>query len=257
MADINHLQELVTYEQNCDLKMAFGLKQEDVNFEKSSSNFEKMKVKNSTKYVNHGVAAALRVYAEETGREDVLTTAFLIDTIATWFKLMTSRSIQLSFSRMNEDVYTSSIDSLLKFRSIIFDCKVGAKGQSKPWQSAAVMATDSVLRLQEFFLKHEGFDFFLGGRLTQDSLENIFSQLRSRQMRPNALQLKDSLKLLTVSQYLNSVEQSSYEWEDNSWLLEFPSYLEAKATKTKVVSNRTDQDIMPTNQHVIHVSAVV
>lgn len=115
VADINHLQELVTYEQNCDLKMACGLKQEDVNFEKSSSNFEKMKVKNSTKYVNHGVAAALRAYAEETAREDVLNTVFLIDTIAAWFKLMTSRCIQLSFSRINENVYTSSIDSLLKF----------------------------------------------------------------------------------------------------------------------------------------------
>ncbi|XP_065086686.1 uncharacterized protein LOC135708493 [Ochlerotatus camptorhynchus] len=66
VADITHLQELVTYEQNCDLKMACGLKLEDVNFDRNSSNFEKMKVKNSTKYVNHGVAAALRVFAEET-----------------------------------------------------------------------------------------------------------------------------------------------------------------------------------------------
>lgn len=223
VADIDHLRELVVYEQDCDLRMACGLKLEDVDFSKSTSNFEKMKVKNSTKYASHAVAAALRIFGKETGRTDVLTTAFLIDQIASWFSYMTTRSIQLAFSLKNENAYAKAISSMNTFRSIIYSCKVGAEGRNKPWQSAVVMATDSILRLQECFLRDHGYDFFLGGRLTQDSLENVFSQLRSRQIRPNALQVKDSLKLLTVSQYLNDIATTSYEWDEGSWLLEFPN----------------------------------
>lgn len=238
VADIYHLRELVVYEKDCDLRMACGLKLEDVDFSKSASNFEKMKVKNSTKYASHAVAAALRMFGEETGRTDVLTTAFLIDQIASWFTYMTSRSIQLAFSLKNDNAYSKAISSLKTFRSIIHNCKVGAQGRSKPWQSAVVMVTDSMLRLQESFLRDHGFDFFLGGRLTQDPLENSFSQLRSRQIRPNALQVKDSLKLLTVSQYLNDIATTSYDWDEGSWLLEFPN---------RVASSSADRKLIPDN----------
>ncbi|XP_065072750.1 uncharacterized protein LOC135697090 [Ochlerotatus camptorhynchus] len=44
-ADITHLTELVAYEAHCDLKMACGLTEDDVNFSKPHSNFDKMKVK--------------------------------------------------------------------------------------------------------------------------------------------------------------------------------------------------------------------
>lgn len=127
IANICHLRELVLYEKNCDLRMTCGLKMEDVDFSKTKSCFEKMKVINSTKYANHGVAAALRLFEVETGRKDVLTTAFLIDQMATWFTYMTSRSIQLAFSHKNEQAYQKAISSLISFRSIIFNCKVGPK----------------------------------------------------------------------------------------------------------------------------------
>ncbi|XP_055535309.1 uncharacterized protein LOC129724430 isoform X2 [Wyeomyia smithii] len=245
-ADINPLKELVMFEKGCDLRMTCGLRMEDVDFSKKASNFDKMKVINSTKYANHGVAAALRIFGAETGRKDVLTIAFLIDQIANWFTYMTTRSIQLAFSYRNETAYQKLISFFDSFRSIIFNCKVGAKGWRKPWQSAVVMATDSMIRIQEFLLSHKGFDFFLGGRLTQDCVENVFSQLRSRQMRPNALQIKDSLKLLAVSQYLNDIAETSYEWDNSKWLLEFSKKAGSNRTlgaKRELKDNKIEQSV--------------
>lgn len=126
---------------------------------------------------------------------------------------MTSRHIITAFSLRNEEAYNRAIDSLKMFKTLIHECTVRVKGLWKPWKSAVVLATDTILRLQDFFLKQAGFDYFLPGRLTQDCLENLFSQLRRRQMRPTALQVKDNLKLLTVSQYMMDIKNSSYEWD--------------------------------------------
>ena len=92
MVDVKHLTDLVRYEEECQLKMACGLKLEDVEFSRPMSSFDKMKVGNATKYVNHTVAASLRFYSDECGRKDVLTTAFFIQCVNDWFGLMTSNS---------------------------------------------------------------------------------------------------------------------------------------------------------------------
>lgn len=251
-ADIKHLRDLVLYEQECDLKMASGLKLEDVNFTKRASSFDKMKVQNSTKYVNHTVAAALKAYSVQSGRKDVLTTAYLIESASTWFTYITSRNIVTAFNlgieRGNEEAYNRAIDSLKIFKTLIYDCKVGVKGLWKPWKSAVMLATDAVLRLQDFFLREVRFDYFLPGRLTQDCLENIFSQLRRRQMRPTALQVKDNLKLLTVSQYMTDVKNSSYEWDSCEWLTRFPERLEDLAKKRKMEQENANVANVAENQ---------
>lgn len=113
VADITHLQQLVFYEQGCDLRMASGLPPENVEFERGSSNFDNMRVKNSIKYVNHGIAAALKVFAEETSRAEVLTTAFLIHSISDWFSIMTSRTLQFSFRKEDEVAYNITIETLI------------------------------------------------------------------------------------------------------------------------------------------------
>lgn len=234
VADIAHLTDLVLFEEKCDLKMACGLKKEDVDFSTPVSNFEKMKVKNSMKYINHTVASAMRFYAAESGRTDVLTTAYLIDSMAMWFTYITARSRGMALSLANKDAYEKAIKSLNRFKQIIYHSNVGSPKRRKPWQSAVVMATDSFLRLSDYFLRHRNYDFVLGGRFTQDCLENIFSQLRKRQIRPTAVQVKDSLKLLTVSQYMNDVNNSSYTWDSCDWLLSFPDRLQDMNSSSNV-----------------------
>lgn len=225
VADITHLTDLVLFEEKCDLKMACGLTKEDVDFTKSVSNFEKMKVMNSMKYVSHTVAASLRLYAAESGRTEILTTAYLIDAMALWYTYITARSRDMALSLVKGDAYDKAIKSLKHFQQLIYNSRVGSQRRWKPWQSAVVMTTDCFLRLSDYFLRQCGYDFILGGRFTQDCLENIFTQLRRHQSRPTAIQVKDNLKLLTVSQYMTDVNNSSYIWDSCDWLLSFPDHL--------------------------------
>jgi hypothetical protein len=79
------------------------------------------------------------------------------------------------------------------------------------------------------FLEEKGYLFILTSRFTQDCLENLFSTVRSKQLIPNALQFKNNLKLITLSQYLKDVSRSSYQKDDREFLADF---LDTVNTKT-------------------------
>lgn len=52
-------------------------------------------------------------------------------------------------------------------------------------------------------------------------MENLFSSLRAKNIIPNALQFKNYLKLISVSQYLKDVSRSSYDEDDRNVLSGF------------------------------------
>lgn len=112
-------------------------------------------------------------------------------------------------------------------RKFIFTITVGEDKRWKPWQAALILNVNSVLRLQAYFLDVRGFKFVLTGRLTQDCVENLFSQIRIRQKKPNALQVKNILKNICVAQLMDDVQGSSYEFDDREWLLDFTSVIAA------------------------------
>lgn len=85
------------------------------------------------------------------------------------------------------------------------------------------MATNSILRLQNIFLNQKGYKFLLTSRFTQDCVENLFSQVRMRQKKPTALQFRNLLKSISISQFLNEVTGSSYDPDEREWLINFPT----------------------------------
>lgn len=186
--------------------------------------------------MNHTVAAALRVYSVQCNRPEVLATAVFVEKLAQWFKLVTSRSLQTALSRKNKDAYQSAIETLRSFKNFIYACSVGEKHYWKPWQASMIMVTDSVLRLQEYFLDRN-YEFILLGRFTQDCVENIFSQIRSKHKCPRAVQAKDALRLLTLGQFLDEIKNSSYENDSKEWLLNFSSILEPRKKPMVSVSS--------------------
>lgn len=70
-------------------------------------------------------------------------------------------------------------------------------------------------------MEEKNYEFVLTSRLSQDCLENLFYVLRSKQIVPNALQVKNNLKLICVSQYLHYSASSSYEEDDRELLSGF------------------------------------
>lgn len=106
---------------------------------------------------------------------------------------------------------------------MIHAVQVGRDKKWKPWQSSIILATNSMLRLQNYYLNVKGYKFILTSRFTQDCVESLFSQIRIRQKRPTALQFKNLLKSICISQYLTEVAGSSYDVDDREWLVDFPT----------------------------------
>ncbi|XP_035232071.1 uncharacterized protein LOC118203881 [Stegodyphus dumicola] len=80
----------------------------------------------------------------------------------------------------------------------------------KPFQTGIIMSTLSVVKLSKELFS-EGFTFFLPGRLTQDALENAFSQIRRKSgAKPTALQAKRALKLVCLSQFISDINNPNY-----------------------------------------------
>lgn len=140
---------------------------------------------------------------------------------------MTSRSPVLAISKLSHEYY-STISFLKNFIILFPSITIGKSW--KPCQTGVILATESVLSLQHYYLNERKFKFFLTGRLTQDCLENLFSCLRTIQPIPNALQFKTNLKLVCMAQYLKNVSKSNYEEDDREF---FVNFLNLNNTRTR------------------------
>ncbi|KAH7935071.1 hypothetical protein HPB52_003636 [Rhipicephalus sanguineus] len=71
-----------------------------------------------------------------------------------------------------------------------------------------------VLSLAEELLSLRGYKYLLTSRLIQDCLENVFSIVRMKKPVPSAYDVKFSLKLICVGQFLHTPKSSSYDSVD-------------------------------------------
>jgi len=83
------------------------------------------------------------------------------------------------------------------------------------------MATLSIIGICET-LSNDGFDFILSHRLTQDAIENIFSQIRRKAgATPTAFQCLQALELISTSQLISDMDRSNYCNNNNIFLIDF------------------------------------
>ena len=122
--------------------------------------------------------------------------------MAKWFKLMSSRTLKLALSNHNSQKLKEAIDFLEEVMELIESLQVGEKHIWKPWQTGILITTKSVIELSRFLLESQNFKFILTSRFMQDCIENLFSLLRAKHVIPNALQVKNDLKLISVAQYI-------------------------------------------------------
>lgn len=101
--------------------------------------------------------------------------------------------------------------------------KVGC-GTWKPTQTHVILATKSMIELQERLLNEEEFVFFFPGRANQDSLENGFANVRRGCFKPIAFQFKSRLNLVRLKQMCviggdRAISTSSYTYDETPSLL--------------------------------------
>lgn len=132
----------------------------------------------------------------------VLTTCWFLELMSKWFDLMSSRHPVLALTKFDTGKYQCAISFLQSVINVFENITIGKQGAWKPVQTGVILSTVSVLQLQDRLLNEDNFKFLLTARLTQDCLENLFSCVRSKNAVPIPLEFKNTLRLLTVSQYL-------------------------------------------------------
>lgn len=166
---------------------------------------------------------------------------------------MTARHFSLGITRNNYEEVRNTLSEMME---IMRSAKFGTDGKWKPFQRGFIVTTTSVLELSDYLLKEHGFDYVLAGRLLQDCLENLFSSVRSGNPKRNALQVRDSIKQIAISEYMSQpIRNSSYQWDDSVFLSKFLTIVRSvkdendKKNATVHENNKTDLefDILDSN----------
>jgi len=82
------------------------------------------------------------------------------------------------------------------------------------------------------------YSFLMTGRLTQDCVENLFSCIRGRgDSHPSPVHFRHNLRIISLSQYMDTSPRSSYSEDDGIYFLDF--------LKTKPVSDEVaDEELL-------------
>jgi len=204
----DHIRFVSEYQEEMDLKFVPKLDTKEL----QANHFRKMYVPNANCVMNDKVAATLDLLAYcGDAEEECRTTAWFIRKINRWFKLVTSRSLSLALSRHNEDAYIKAIQDLKFVVTLMENVDFG---EWKVVQTHIIMATKSILAIQEILLSKSGYNYLMLGRFLQDLVENIFSILRAICATPSALQFKYSLKRIVLGQFSFHVRKSCYGADD-------------------------------------------
>lgn len=256
IVQFTHLQELVHEQENLLFKLAPKLKRDVI----TSTNFNKMKVNKATSMLNRDVSSALNILAEEQTRDDYKTTALFIEIVSKWFTLITSRTPVVALGKKaenenSETMFNQNIQFLESVIDLFCDMEIGKNKQFKPVQAGIMLTTQSLIKLTMYLINNRGYAYVLGGRFTQDCVENLFSNVRKRFPIPNTLQFKQSLKILSVSQYLQALENTSYEQDDGVLLSHF-SLKRKRRCQTDVSQVFEEEPVIPleAENRVIHLN---
>lgn len=142
---------------------------------------------------------------------------------------MTSRTPIEALNTYNPARTQEKRERLLRIATWLSTARVGRRGRQsvKPWQTAVKAATKVYLDLADELLDDENFTYLAGGRLTQDCVENLFSQCRRVEKVPTALHLRAILKKMLVTQYLEIQRPAAYEGDEAVEEWPFLEYLRA------------------------------
>lgn len=179
------------------------------------NNFSKMNVGSAIRYFDVRTAASLETAVRlKYLPSEALTTAWFVRLIYEWIKMCTSRVRKTSITKRNK---IKKVKFLNDFIDIVQNMQIG-RGGWKPLNTGLILTSISIINLTEYVFQQK-YDFFLTSRVTQDALENLFSQIRRRAgAMPNALEVRKALKNIVVSQYIGNVDNSSYT-NDSDYIL--------------------------------------
>ncbi len=215
---------------NKSLRSFWHLRQEDL----TPSNFEKMRVGPAVRFFSTETSSGIKTGIScKLLPESARTTAWFVQFISDWFTLVSSRIRKKSITLRNKP---KKISFLLYFAYVFEQMQIGQEDRWKPLNTGMVMSTISILDISNLLLKPKLYDYLLLSRLNQDSVENVFSQIRLRAgMAPTPTQCLTAVKTITLSQFISDVKSSNYSDASDVHLLDYFSKM--KTTKTPTIES--------------------
>lgn len=211
--DSSHVTALINEQENKELKLAPRLTPRHVN----PSHYEKMRVNMAAQVLSHETASALRTLV----RQKILpasaeTTAFFCELIHNWFKTMNCR-------HRGDALFPNSVTKIDQLREVLSIAqRIKISGSWKPVQSGLKLSVSSLLSLHHSLVANGDMCYLMSGRLTQDALENLFSQVRGfGNTHPKPIQFRAALKLITLGQLMDVPASCSYDDDETPHLLSF------------------------------------
>jgi hypothetical protein len=231
---IEPVKQLVKLQENSMLKLAPSLSAIHV----LPGTYEKMKVSIAAQLLSHTTASAIRFLVDHGSLDkNCLSTAWFLDLVNTWFDTCNSRCFKSAlFDVSNEKL--QFLHSVIDIFTRLQFC--GRRQGWKPIQTGVLISTKSILELHQTLVHKGNLKYLLTSRFTQDSLENLFSQVRGfGDSHPSPVQLRHNLRLICVAQFLQIPKYTSYEKDDDVYLLNF---LKTNQRTTKAVNDEDTVD---------------
>lgn len=150
-----HIKELVDFEKGLELKVAFRLRESDLG---KVGQYEKMQMSGARRVICQRTYVGLQLLSKK--KPYLKTTAWFVKLANSWFDIMTSRSPALALRLANRAIYHERIRILRLTIRVFRSMKVGKEGRWMPVQEGVLISTNSILKLQEKFLKKLGYCFF-------------------------------------------------------------------------------------------------
>lgn len=238
----SHIEELVAEQENI-FKLAPKLNRETITL----TNFNKMRVNKATTLYNRDVSSALQFIGEERHRSEYKVTALFIESVSKWFNIITFRFSSISLGKIegheeSQRKFDQSVEFLKSVIDLFHNIKIGQDGKFKPVQCGIMITTTSFIELTNYLINNRGYSYVLGARFTQDCIENLFSNIRKKFPVPNALKFKQCLKIYSVSQYLQVLENTNYEQYEGAFVVNF---FKPKSRKKKDWNTSYEIPIIP------------
>lgn len=175
IVSIQHVRDLITLQEGMELKLAPNLKQIHVD----PGKFQKMKVNIAAQVFSHSTATAIRVcVVRKVLPEAALTTAWFLQTVNDWFDAMNARFPLASMFKSS----TAKVETLTMVYELFHSLHFGGRDGWKPIQTGVRLSISTILSLYNDLVVDGKYKYLMTGRLTQDCVENLFSDSFKRRL---------------------------------------------------------------------------
>ncbi len=163
------------YQNKMNLKLQPKLSSKIIN----PSQFEKMRVHLAANVFSFETQAELHYLIDKSPNQRIMKiTAKFVGFIAKWFAVISYRESEHSLNENNEN-FNKNIKFLNDFIKLMENITYNTDNIWRPIQSDFIFTSKSSIELQNYLFVNISTKELIARRLTTDSIENLFSQIRS------------------------------------------------------------------------------